>query len=160
MCESNETLQEFVNRRWEKNRPTTVHVVGDLSREPVQGEDVARHVADLLVDTDGAVRDLEHWDDLEDGDVAFLTIDKVPPRANEKREQLRKLAAISRRETLAGIVVFADEITQRTGRYVDARVRATSGDVESVERLRISPYDHETFTTPLDGLGDGMEVSP
>lgn len=147
-----ETLDELARRRRDDDRPTHVHVVGDFSQDPPEGTATAKRVAYLLAGSDGEVLD-EDYDDLEDGDVAFVRIDDPPVESYEVRQDLRQLAALSRARRLGGIVVFTERVHARIEEHLDARVRADSGDVDRVERLQVDPYDgYEVYTTELGGL--------
>lgn len=145
------TPVELAEHRRSIDRPVEVHVVGDFDHDPPLGLKTARHVANHLTDEGGTVRD--PGEDLEDGDVAWVRIDEPPTVSYEERMQLEKLSHMARLLELAGIVVFTPEVGRRYDTHLDARVWATSGDVDRVHRLEFNPYDKETIAVELDGVG-------
>lgn len=147
------TLSELVQKRRENDLPTHVHVVGDFEADPPVGKATAHRVAELLVDENGTIR-TDRYQDLTDGDVGFATIDEPVEECPELRDELRNLAASARVRCLAGIVVFAEKVPRDAERHLDARVRATAGGVERVERLQVSPYEYDVLEVKLDALFD------
>lgn len=149
--DASRTLRELVENRRDADRPTHIHVVGDLNRDPPKGLATAKRVAHLLVDKDGTVRE-DNFGDLDDGDVAFVRIDEPPVRFYEKHEELRQLVHLSRASSLAGIVVFTETVDKATEQLLDARVWAEAGGVDRIEQLLVSSYDGVVYARELEGL--------
>lgn len=156
MPEPPTTLQDLARHRRERDRPTHVHVVGRLNVDPPKGIATAKRVAHLLAEEDGEVR-TEDYNELEDGDVAFVRIDEPPVESYEQRQELYQLASVSRVKMLGGIVVFTETVDAWTEKHLDARVWAESGGVDRVERFQVNPYEMEVFASELDGLVAGGE---
>lgn len=151
MPEPPETLRELARRRRERGLPTHVHVVGDFDADPPKGIETAKRVADMLTDEDGTVRE-EDYDELDDGDVAFVRIDEPPVESYEQRQDLRQLSHLSRVKMLAGIVVLTKQVDSNVEELLDARVWAESGGIDRVERLQVNAYEGEVYATELEGL--------
>lgn len=147
------TLQELAASRRSEDRPTHVHVVGDLDQDPPKGIAAAKRVAALLAGEDGAVRE-EDFGELDDGDVAVVTIEASPrsQEAHEANDELYQLASVSRVKQIGGIVVLAEAVTGRVEGHLDARVWAKSGGVDRVDRLEVNPFERAVYSTELEGL--------
>lgn len=147
-----QTLSGLAEQRRKNDRPTHVHVVGTFERGTPTGIATAKRVAFLLADDNSTVIE-DDYEDLEDGDVAFVQLDSVPvTRESDDYRTLLNLAAASRAKRLGGIVVFSEVVGDRLEQYLDARVCAESGGVDRVERLQTNPYENETHAVELDGL--------
>lgn len=145
------TLRELAENRRAADRPTHVHVVGDLDQDPPKGIAQAKRVANMLADEDGSVLE-EDYAELDDGDVAFVRIDEPPVESYEKRQELRQLTHVSRVNMLGGIVVFTETVNKATEQLLDARVWAESGAVDRVESLEVNAFDGEVIAKELEGL--------
>lgn len=146
MAESS-TLQEFASARRERGLPTHVHVVGDLDADSPKGIATAKRVANILTDEDGTVRE-EDYDEIDDGDVAFVRIDKL---SYEQRQEIRDLATRSRARCLGGIVVFTEQVLPSAEKLLNARVWPPGGD-DRVVRLQTDSLEGEVYETELGGL--------
>lgn len=148
---TSQTLHELVARQQRRDTPVNVHVVGNFDRLSPVGGDVAEKVANLVAGEDGEIltEDFEH---LDDGDVAFVTIDEPLEESFEQRQNLQNLVSVARVQRLGGIVVFAEDVSAGLEHHLDARVWAVSGSVDSVERFYLDKYAGDVYTEPLGGL--------
>lgn len=152
------TLHELATGRRSEDRPTHVHVVGDLDQDPPKGIATAKRVAALLADGDGTVHENNFGerlraDEVAAGDVALVTIEEAPLVAGSQAyKDLRHLAVASSILFIGGIVVFTEAVPGDLKQYLNARVWARSGDVDRVEHFEHSPYERAVYVTELEGL--------
>lgn len=145
------TLQELAETRRARDRPTHVHVVGDLAHDPPKGIEQAKRVAEMLIADGGTVLE-DDYHELGDGDVAFVRFETPIADSYEERREIQQLAHMSRANAIGGIVLFTEHVAQQTEQLLDARVWAESGSIDRVDSIEPNRYDGEPITRELDGL--------
>ena len=150
-----ETFQEFADRRIESGRTVTVVVVGGRERDPQYGEEESMRVAQLITSGDGRVITLDSADEEVRGpkdtvDTFLYTLAKDADW--EDWREIRQKISYQRLMQM-NAVILADDPPGQLLHVADAKVVvADDGGIEAVRRLKLNPYEHDHYEIEMRGL--------